>query len=538
MKRTFIKMLPLVAAVLLATSCSKDSNDDNNVAIDPVETQNVASPDNDGVTIVPLTITVNKDGSSLSKASVDVTTGEDGKNTYKQKFIAGDVLVISNSDDFDVLTDDAIFTLKTINNEDNTATFEGSLSVKPGATLKKGTTKLNAVLKNTGSDESKQNSGQRVSGVKEVSSLAEGFEKYGYLTADNFTYNGNKTSIQLVQNTVFLHITLSSGKSNAIVNNKQYAVDGNGEIFLAVASGTEIESNLFSGKKIVTSDDGKVVKNIDRTSKQKDAFTINESGTQVYFSQGNLQYQASTNTWRFAEQQWDYVGDETSGTVYEHNMKCNNSLVSPSYNGWIDLFNWGTSGYNHGANCYQPWSTSVNDDDYYAYGIDTCNLYDKTGKADWGYNPISNGGNRENLWRVLTYDEWCYVLFERATRSDIRFAKAQINDIIGLVLLPNEWDDSVFELMMPNQGDADYENNIISAEIWEEVFQKAGAVFLPNAYNREGTTINSYGNGDYWSSKRKMDSDFAYDICIQRYSVGCSTFNGEVAQSVRLVRDI
>lgn len=29
---------------------------------------------------------------------------------------------------------------------------------------------------------------------------------------------------------------------------------------------------------------------------------------QVYFSQGNLQYQASTNTWRFAENQWDYVG--------------------------------------------------------------------------------------------------------------------------------------------------------------------------------------------------------------------------------------
>lgn len=25
----------------------------------------------------------------------------------------------------------------------------------------------------------------------------------------------------------------------------------------------------------------------------------------VYFSHGNLQYQASTNTWRFAENQWD-----------------------------------------------------------------------------------------------------------------------------------------------------------------------------------------------------------------------------------------
>lgn len=59
----------------------------------------------------------------------------------------------------------------------------------------------------------------------------------------------------------------------------------------------------------------------------------------VYFSKGNLQYQASTNTWRFATNQWDRIG---SG----------NSSISSSYSGWIDLFGWGTSGYNHGATCY------------------------------------------------------------------------------------------------------------------------------------------------------------------------------------------
>lgn len=42
-------------------------------------------------------------------------------------------------------------------------------------------------------------------------------------------------------------------------------------------------------------------------------FTINHNGDQVYFSQGNLQYQASTNTWRFAENQWDFVGDSVWG---------------------------------------------------------------------------------------------------------------------------------------------------------------------------------------------------------------------------------
>ncbi|MBQ6771707.1 MAG: hypothetical protein IJP44_12120, partial [Bacteroidales bacterium] len=33
-------------------------------------------------------------------------------------------------------------------------------------------------------------------------------------------------------------------------------------------------------------------------------FSVNDS-TQVRFSQGNLQYQASTNTWQFAENQWN-----------------------------------------------------------------------------------------------------------------------------------------------------------------------------------------------------------------------------------------
>ena len=87
-------------------------------------------------------------------------------------------------------------------------------------------------------------------------------------------------------------------------------------------------------------------------------FTINASGEKVVFSQGNLQYQASTNTWRFAENQYDYIGNAAG-----------NTSPSSSQTAWIDYFNWGTSGYKHGANCYQPWSTSTSRSDYYAYGI-------------------------------------------------------------------------------------------------------------------------------------------------------------------------
>ena len=33
---------------------------------------------------------------------------------------------------------------------------------------------------------------------------------------------------------------------------------------------------------------------------------------QVYFSMGNLQYKASTNTWRFAPYQYSYIGSDNA----------------------------------------------------------------------------------------------------------------------------------------------------------------------------------------------------------------------------------
>lgn len=538
MKRTFFKMLPIVAAVLLATSCSKDNNDDNNVVIDNPETHEIVTSDNDGVTIVPLTITVNKDGNSLSKASVDIADGEDGKKTYTQKFIVGDVLVISNSE---VLENDATFTLKSADEGKSTATFEGELSVKPGATLTKGTTKLNAVLKNSGTDDNKKNSGQPVSGVQRVSSLEEGFEKYGYLTADNFTYNGDETSIQLVQNTVFLHITLSSGTSNAIVNNTQYDVDANGEIFLAVASGTEIESNLFSGKKTVTNGGGKVVKNINRTSKQKDAFTINSSGTQVYFSQGNLQYNAdATQKWRFAEHQYDIchnidpsdnVGDGYSNWKEDGKHK------------WTDLFGWGM--------WLNPQSFQGETNANYASNIDPLKTSYSTGDDYVSYT--TEGGSRtvyegdlnelgttymEAGWRTLTTDEWEYLFKNRKdANNNPLYGHGKVGGLRGMIILPDGWTkpDGVKDF---TAGLSAW-TNAYTPDEWETM-ESAGAVFLPAAGNRYGWSVVDAGySGCYWSSSAYGTSD-AYSVCFgyEFLALSCYDYHRYYGFSVRLVRSL
>lgn len=242
-------------------------------------------------------------------------------------------------------------------------------------------------------------------------------------------------------------------------------------------------------------------------------FSVNDS-MQVYFSQGNLQYQASTNTWHFAEHQWDYVGTQTpdgngnsGGTV----DGSDNANASETYDGWIDLFAWGTSGFDHGAVCYHPWSTSSNYGDYYAYGDWHNNLYDQTGQADWGYNPIVNGGNIVNMWHTLTKDEWDYVFNRRSTNSGIRYAKAQVNGVNGEILLPDDWNTFYYELNHnPNHN---YSSNVITASQWTTL-ERQGAVFLPatTGWKYGGTTAVSYSGlyGCYWSSST-VDNNKAYD---------------------------
>jgi hypothetical protein len=250
-------------------------------------------------------------------------------------------------------------------------------------------------------------------------------------------------------------------------------------------------------------------------------FSVSAS-QQVFFSQGNLQYKASTNNWRFATNQYDYVGDP-------------NSNLSASYNGYIDLFGWGTSGYNHGAVCYQPWSSSETSSDYYAYGNYTYNLYDQTGKADWGYNAISNGGNQTNQWRTLTTDEWAYVFNTRSTSSGIRYAKATVSLVNGVILLPDNWSASYYPLSNANTSNASFNSNVISGTQWD-ILEQHGAVFLPAAGGRTGTLVGDVGNfGYYWSAKGNGSFDanlvMFYDSNISP-TVGTSRRRG---LSVRLV---
>ena len=201
---------------------------------------------------------------------------------------------------------------------------------------------------------------------------------------------------------------------------------------------------------------------------------VNSDGSpyQVYFSQGNLQYQPSTQTWRFATNQYDYVGDSRIGNVYEDSVKCDNSLISATYTGWIDLFGWGT-----GDN---PTCVSTNTADYNTF-------------VDWGKHAISNGGEQANMWRTLTIDEWRYLLFERDS-AFYKYGIGIVNGVRGLIILSDNWKlpkDRTFVPGIPFSDysvDENWSQNTYTTTEWVGM-ELNGAVFLPAAGCRSGTEV-------------------------------------------------
>ena len=262
-------------------------------------------------------------------------------------------------------------------------------------------------------------------------------------------------------------------------------------------------------------------------------FTINANGDQVYFSQGNLQYQASTNTWRFAEHQYDRISDGTRAcTVKANDVACSNLLASATYDGWVDLFAWGTSGWDGGnAINYQPWSMAAAETDArieidfqdYGYGPFTdANLWEDIAgtQYDWGmHNAISNGGNQAGLWRTLTKEEWNYILYERPNADSLRSYACVLNvktaggwldAISGWVLLS---DDYRFPLagtdpFIPRAEQHDTVSSYVDLDLFnaittDEHFKQrwCGLVFLPFAgYREDATLLEPRYRGHYWTS--------------------------------------
>ncbi|MCR5049939.1 MAG: hypothetical protein K6A36_02515 [Paludibacteraceae bacterium] len=286
-------------------------------------------------------------------------------------------------------------------------------------------------------------------------------------------------------------------------------------------------------------------------------FSLSET-KKVRFARGNLMYQPSTNTWKIADRQYDFVGGNSNsdpkgehGTIYVNGVKSTNNVANRAkYAGWLDLFSWGASGW-YGAyyNAAEDSTKNVNwRNKNNPQGKVTCNPWEVDGSAnynlgcdihqgmvapydsaDWGVlHNIELGGTPEATFRTPTLEEWRYLFYEREN-ADKLLALATIRLIgkngapdtliNGALLLPNDWEERKpldFHFKPYSQGGNRYSMNggynVYTEEEWNYM-EGCGAIFLPAC---GGGSNNSNANkqnrsGYYWTATLHTDGK-VYDI--------------------------
>ena len=279
-----------------------------------------------------------------------------------------------------------------------------------------------------------------------------------------------------------------------------------------------------------------VTVDIDQLLTCHEDFTVNANNQTVRFSKGNLQYTTqdthttadnnyTTGQWRFAKHQYDIIGAA-------------NTNISPTYNGWIDLFGWATSGYKGKA-------PTLSDEDVAPY-YKSNDLSGSSFKYDWGlYNAIGN--DNPGTWRTLQGPEWRYLLDTRngvtiGSASSVKFAQTIVNGRKGVMLFPDGfiWPStilsvpSVFNTNQINWNTTDY-----TLAQWA-ILEASGVVFLPAAGYRKGTTVNEVNSSaQYWSSTKDASAGMAKYVKFQGNGTPSLNSPNYVSRglSVRLVKD-
>ena len=209
--------------------------------------------------------------------------------------------------------------------------------------------------------------------------------------------------------------------------------------------------------------------------------------------------------------------------MYENEIKCDNGNISETYEGWTDLFSWGASGYEE----IYPYKVAQ----YYKGENDIAGT-----NYDWGvYNAISNGGNQAGLWRTLTKDEWVYLI---NTRTDAASKKgfATVNNVTGLVLLPDDWTLPA-DVTFTSGASGDYAQNTYSSDDWSKM-EVNGAVFLPAAGCSDNARVGWLRTQGYYCSSSAEEIGIAYGLLFMKGELRApSTLYRYAANSVRLVQD-
>lgn len=304
-------------------------------------------------------------------------------------------------------------------------------------------------------------------------------------------------------------VTFAAGAAGTFANSQDRGAvklaSGNGERWaillpqeasgIGAAYSEDLRYNGTHGSIPTVMDNGYLTNGIDVTvNNALSGFTV-AAGTVRFFAPGNLQYigSASTPYWKFADNQYDCIG------TAQGNNNANTDR---------DLFGWGTSGYNG----KYPYMTSTTNSDY----TDGTNANITGTNYDWGvYNSgdITNGYGKS--WYTLA--SWNHVLTSRSASTingtaNARFGRCTVAGRYGIMIFPDTytWPASVAAPAAGNiNGTGGVSIGTYTAADWT-LLEANGAVFLPAAGYRDGTSVNYFGSYGYYWSSTAYGTDCAY----------------------------
>lgn len=340
-------------------------------------------------------------------------------------------------------------------------------------------------------------------------------------------------------------VTVKGGFSRSAFNAMTY--DGTtpitgtaGDITMTPAYSNDCYIALLPGEQTLTfvSDDNIIGKSIGRYTVQPNKFYNSgsaipvtmpvfslSSSKKVKFSRGNLCYSSS---WKFEQNQYDF-------RTYSGNGRCVNGTYSASGSdaGW-GLFGW----------------SSTNGSNNYGMNTSTLDLTYRGSFKDWGGAEILPDNSNGTVWFTMSQAQWEYLLNTRtgtyngsptAAKGLRGFATIAVNGgtVKGMVLLPDTFTlpAGVTFVSSLTPGSA----NSYTVAQWS-LMEGAGAVFLPAAGDRTGTTVtNVCSSGYYWTSTAGSSWDRAYRVAhyINETSdeVVMEPYTRHRGYAVRLVRN-
>lgn len=232
--------------------------------------------------------------------------------------------------------------------------------------------------------------------------------------------------------------------------------------------------------------------------------------TQVIFSSGNLQYNLTSRTWRFAPM-GNMVNTQlpanfhfNSSANYISEPAGNVGVNYGSYtanNKWISLFGWGATG----AGSTSPNMTTSNTSSYYvaaSYSGQPVSPRMAGTNYDWGMNcsitnPLSENpsvADPAGTWRMLSQAEWQYMVtntspsrYSSSNKELYAYVKVYFDNgttMTGLIIYP----DGTKQIPDCITSDVGWHSRIaasITQKEFEDLLYFVGCAFLPMYGDRE-----------------------------------------------------